>query len=72
MLAPLTGLVSLIVKYKRGPEQRKDFDEIKKKVSKETLLALADFEKRISCVYLCIQQAIGSSHYTRKKTASFL
>jgi hypothetical protein len=45
MLAPLTGLVSPLVKYKWGEEQQKAFDEIKQKVSKETLLAFPDFEK---------------------------
>jgi hypothetical protein len=33
MLAPLTGLVSQLVKYKWGPEKQKAFDEIKQKVS---------------------------------------
>jgi hypothetical protein len=45
MLAPLTGLVSPLVKYKWGEEQQKSFEEIKQKVSKETLLAFPDFEK---------------------------
>jgi hypothetical protein len=45
MLAPLTGLVIPLVKYKWGEEQRKAFDEIKQKVSQETLLAFSDFEK---------------------------
>jgi hypothetical protein len=44
MLAPLTGLVRPLVKYKWGEEQQKAFDEIKQKVSKETLLAFPDFE----------------------------
>jgi hypothetical protein len=45
MLAPLTGLVSPRVQYKWGPEQQKAFDEIKQKVSQETLLAFPDIEK---------------------------
>jgi hypothetical protein len=45
MLDPLTGLVSPLVKYKLGEEQQKAFDEIKQKVSQETLLAFPDFEK---------------------------
>jgi hypothetical protein len=45
MLAPLTGLVRPLVKYKWREEQQKAFDEIKQKVSKETLLAFPDFEK---------------------------
>jgi hypothetical protein len=45
MLAPLTGLVIPIVRYKWGPEQQKAFDEIKQKVSQETLLAFPDCEK---------------------------
>jgi hypothetical protein len=36
MLAPLTGSVSPLVKYKCGEEQQKAFDEINQKVSKET------------------------------------
>jgi hypothetical protein len=45
MLAALTGLVSPLVKYKWGEEQQKAFDEIKQKVSQETLLVFPDFEK---------------------------
>jgi hypothetical protein len=45
MLAPLTGLVSPLVKYTWGEEQHIAFDEIKKKVIQETLLAFLDFEK---------------------------
>jgi hypothetical protein len=45
MLAPLTGYVSPLVKYKWGEEQKKVFEEIKQKVSQETLLAFTDFEK---------------------------
>jgi hypothetical protein len=45
MLAPLTGLVSLLVKYKWGPEQQKAFDEIKRNVNQETLLEFPDFEE---------------------------
>jgi hypothetical protein len=37
--------VSLLVKYKWGEDQQKAFDEIKQKVSQETLLAFPDFEK---------------------------
>jgi hypothetical protein len=45
MLAPLTGLVSPLVKYKWGEEKQKAFDEIKQKVSQETLLSFSDLEK---------------------------
>jgi hypothetical protein len=45
MLAPLTGLVSPLVRYKSGEEQQKAFDEINQKVSQETLLTFPDFEK---------------------------
>jgi hypothetical protein len=45
MLAPPTGLVSPLVKYKWGEEQQKTFDEITQKVSQETLLAFPYFEK---------------------------
>jgi hypothetical protein len=37
--------VSPLVKYKWGEEQQKAFDEIKQKLSQETLLAFTDFEK---------------------------
>jgi hypothetical protein len=45
MLAPLTGLVSPLVKYKWGEEEQKEFDAIKQKMSRDTLLAFTDFEK---------------------------
>jgi len=45
VLAPLTGLVSPNVKFIWGKEQQEAFEEIKHKVSQETLLAFPDFEK---------------------------
>jgi hypothetical protein len=45
MLAPLTGLVIPLVKYKWGEEHQQFFDDIKQKVCQETLLAFSDFEK---------------------------
>jgi hypothetical protein len=45
ILAPLTGLVSPLVKYTWGEEQREAFDESKQKVSQETLLAFPDLKK---------------------------
>jgi hypothetical protein len=45
MLAPLTGLVSPLVKSKWGEEEQKAFDKIKQKVRKKTFLAFPDFEK---------------------------
>jgi hypothetical protein len=48
MLATITGLVRLmspLVKYKWGEKQQKLFDEIKQKVSQETLLAFPYSEK---------------------------
>jgi hypothetical protein len=47
MKAPLTGLVSPLVKYKWRKEQPEAFDDIKQNVSQETLLAFPDFEKDI-------------------------
>jgi hypothetical protein len=38
ILAPLTGLVSPLVKYKWGEEQQKGFDEIKQKVSNNVVV----------------------------------
>jgi hypothetical protein len=40
----LTGLVSPLVKYKWREEQQRAFEEIKQKVSQETLLTFTDFE----------------------------
>jgi hypothetical protein len=37
--------VSPLVKYKWVPDQQKEFDEIKQKVSQETLLAFPGFRK---------------------------
>jgi hypothetical protein len=52
MLAPLTGLVIPLVKYKWGEEQQKMFDDIKQKVSQETLLAFPDFENNFMCTLI--------------------
>jgi hypothetical protein len=61
MLAPLTGLVSPLVKYKWGEEQPKVFDEIKQKVSQETLLAS---NKQLGAVIM--QEEKPLAFYSRK------
>jgi hypothetical protein len=45
LLAPLTGLVSEKTPWKWGEEQEKAFEEMKRIMSKETLLAFPDFNK---------------------------
>ena len=45
ILAPLTALVSPKAKYVWGAEQQKAFDDMKKIISKETLLNFPDFNK---------------------------
>ena len=45
VLSPLTGLVSPKAKYIWGPEQQKAFEEVKKKMTQDTLLSFPDFTK---------------------------
>jgi hypothetical protein len=51
-VGPVTGLVSPLVKYKWGEEQQKAFNEIKQKVSKETLLAFPNFKKNLMFIQM--------------------
>ncbi len=44
-MAPLTSLVGKDRKFTWGPEQQQAFEEIKRLISKETLLAFPDFNK---------------------------
>ena len=46
VLAPLAGLTSNKAKWHWGPEQAKAFQEAKKIISKEALLAFPDFSKK--------------------------
>ncbi|GAX22752.1 putative transposase [Fistulifera solaris] len=45
LMAPLTQLVSDKVKFHWGPEQQEAFDEIKRNISRETMLSFPDFNK---------------------------
>ena len=45
LMSPLTGLVSENVKWEWGECQQKAFEELKRVISKETLLAFPDFNK---------------------------
>ena len=45
VLAPLAQLTSKTTKWKWGPEQQKSFEDMKKIISKETLLAYPDFNE---------------------------
>jgi hypothetical protein len=44
--------VSPLVKYKWGEEQQKASDEVKQKVSQETLLEFPDFVKEFMCILM--------------------
>jgi hypothetical protein len=61
--------VSPLVKYKWGEEQQKAFDEIKRKVSKETLLAFPDFEQEFHVYIDASNKQLGA---VIMKTAGFL
>jgi hypothetical protein len=71
MLAPLTGLVSPLVKYKWGEEQQKAFDEIKQKVSQEKLLAFPDFEKEFHVYIDAFNKHLGSAIMQKGKPLAF-
>jgi glucose-6-phosphate isomerase len=71
MLAPLTGLVIPLVKYKWGEEQQKAFDEIKQKVSKETLLAFLDFEKEFHVYTDASNKYLGAEIMQEGKPLAF-
>jgi hypothetical protein len=45
ILAALSGLVSPTLKYNWEDEQQVSCEEVKKKISKKTLLAFTDFNK---------------------------
>jgi hypothetical protein len=71
MLAPLTGLVSPLVNYKWGEEQQKAFDEIKQKVSQETLLAFPDFEKEFHAYTDASNKQLGAVIMQEGKPLAF-
>jgi hypothetical protein len=71
MLAPLTGLVSPLFKYKWGPEQQKEFYEIKQKVSQETLLAFPDFEKEFHVYTDASDEQLGAVIMQEGKPLAF-
>jgi hypothetical protein len=52
MLAPLTGLVSPLVKYKWGEEQQKAFDEIKQKRVKRHYLHFLILKNNFMCILM--------------------
>jgi hypothetical protein len=71
MLLPATGLVSTLVKYKWGEEQQKGFDEIKQKVSQETLLASPDFEKEFHVYTDASNKQLGAAIMQEGKPLAF-
>jgi hypothetical protein len=71
MLAQLTGLVSPLVNYKWGEEQQKAFDEIKQKVSQETLLAFPDFEKEFHAYTDASNKQLGAVIMQEGKPLAF-
>jgi hypothetical protein len=71
MLAPLTGLLSPLVKYKLGEEQQKAFEEIKQKVSQDTLLAFPDFEKEFNVYTDTSYKQLGAVSIQEGKPLAF-
>ena len=77
LLSPLTPLVGKKTKWSWGPEQQEAFDEIKKVISKETLLAFPDFTKEFHIYTDASDYQLGSvimqegrplAFYSRKMT----
>jgi hypothetical protein len=66
VLAPLTSLTSTNIPWKWGEEESKAFQEAKKILSKEVLLAFPTFDKTsIYNTYRCKSLATGSSYFIR-------
>jgi hypothetical protein len=63
--------VSPLVKYKWGEEQQRAFDQIKKKVSKETLLAFPDFEKEFHVYTSASNKQLGEVIMQEGKPLAF-
>jgi hypothetical protein len=63
--------VSPPVKYKRGQEQQKAFDEIKQKVSQETLIAFPDFEKEFHVYTHASNTQLGAGIMQEGKPLAF-
>jgi hypothetical protein len=66
-----SSLTHPLVKYKWGEEQQKAFDEIKQKVSKETLLIFPDFEKEFHVYTDVFNKQLGAV-IMQEGTAGFL
>jgi hypothetical protein len=63
--------VSPLVKYKWGEEQQKAFDEIKQKLSQETLLAFPDFEKEFHVYTVPSNKQLGAVIIQEGKLLAF-
>jgi hypothetical protein len=71
LLAPLTGLVSDKTKFIWGEEQQRAFDEIKRVISKETLLTFPDFNKEFHIYTDASDFQLGSVIMQENKPIAF-
>ena len=60
MLAPLTKLVGKTAKFVWGLEEQRAFEEVKRVISKETLLAFPDFDKEFHIYTDASQYQLGA------------
>ena len=79
LLTPLTGLVGKDAKFVWGKEQQQAFDEMKKVISKETLLTFPDFNKEfhiytdasnVQLGAVIMQEGKPLAFYSRKMNAA--
>jgi hypothetical protein len=60
VLAPLTNLISQGAAFLWGPDQQEAFDEVKQMLSRETILALPDFNKEFHVYTNASDYQLGS------------
>ena len=71
MLAPLSGLVSKTAKWIWGETQQKAFDEIKRAISKDTLLAFPDFNEEFHIYTDASDYQLGAVIMQKNKPLAF-
>ena len=71
ILSPLTGLVSPTTQFKWGKEQQDAFEEVKRTITEETLLAFPDFNKEFHIYTDASNKQLGAVIMQENKPLAF-
>jgi len=72
LLAPLSSLTSVKVRWKWTPEHQKSFEQMKALIAKETLLTYPDFSKEFEFIRMQVNYSLVPVSHKKRNLLHFI